>query len=106
MIKLTDVAIEQFKRLMKKEGKEGYNIRLAVIPGGCAGLHYDLRFQKEPYINDIIVRDNEINIIINNESVEYLWDLEIDYKDNLKESGFIYKNPNATQNCGCGESFS
>ena len=91
---------------MKKEGKESYALRVGVTPGGCAGLSYDLRFQKAPYDNDFIFEQGDLKIFINPESLSYLQGIEIHYVDTLKESGFQYRNPNAKSSCGCGTSFS
>ena len=88
------------------EGKEGFGLRVSVATGGCAGLSYDLRFQKAPYDNDILAEQDGLPIFIHPESASFLKGVQIDFKDTLKESGFQYKNPNATQSCGCGISFS
>ena len=103
---LTDAAIEKVKSMMAKEGKEGYALRVGVVTGGCAGLSYEMKFQKNPYDNDKVSEQNGLRIIVNDESVAFLKGIHIDYIDTLKESGFKYKNPNASSSCGCGTSFS
>ena len=103
---LTDEALEKVQSMMKKDNKEGQCLRVGVITGGCAGLSYDMRFQKKPYDNDIILEHKGLKILVNEESVAFLKGIVIDYKDTLKESGFQYKNPNAQSSCGCGSSFS
>jgi iron-sulfur cluster assembly protein len=103
---LTAAAVDKIKAMMKKEGKEDFGLRVGVIPGGCAGLSYDLRFQKSPYDNDHILEQDGLKIFINPESLTYLKGIEIHYKDTLKESGFQYRNPNSKSSCGCGTSFS
>ena len=105
-LKLTDAAIDKIKSMMAKEGKEGYGLRVGVIPGGCAGLSYDLRFQKAPYDNDTVIQQGDMRIFINPESLALLKGIEVHYVDTLKESGFQYRNPNAKSSCGCGTSFS
>ncbi len=105
-VKLTSAAIEKIKLMMAKEGKEGFCLRLGVVTGGCAGLSYDMRFQKEPYENDIVFEQGNLKILLNPESLEFLKGIQIDYVDTLKTSGFQYKNPNAKSSCGCGTSFS
>ena len=100
------LAINKIKAMMAKEGKDGYSLRIGVIPGGCAGLSYDLRFQKSSYENDIAFDMEGLKIFVNQESLSFLKGIEIDYVDSLKESGFKYKNPNAQNSCGCGTSFS
>lgn len=106
VVVLTDAAIEKVRSMMAKEGKEGYALRVGVVTGGCAGLSYEMKFQKNPYDNDVTSEQNGLRIIINEESVPFLKGIQIDYVDTLKESGFKYKNPNASSSCGCGTSFS
>lgn len=103
---LTEAAVEKIKSMMQKDGKEGYALRVGVVPGGCAGLSYDLRFQKSPYDNDIVFSQGDLKIFTNPESLTYLKGIEIHYVDTLKESGFQYRNPNSKNSCGCGTSFS
>ncbi len=103
---LTDAAVAKLKSMMVKEGKEGYGLRVGVVAGGCAGMSYDLRFQKNPYDNDIVFSQGDLQIFVNPESLPFLNGVEINYVDTLKESGFQYKNPNASGSCGCGTSFS
>ena len=105
-VQLTQAAIEKLKSMMLKEGKADCGVRLGVIPGGCAGLSYDMRFQKNSYDNDIVFNQGDLKIFINPESLSYLKGIEIHYVDTLKESGFQYRNPNAKSSCGCGTSFS
>lgn len=105
-VTLTPAAVEKIKSMMQKEGKEGFCLRVGVIPGGCAGFSYDMRFQKTPYENDSVFEQSGLTLIINPESLTLLQGIEIHYVDTLKESGFQYRNPNAKSSCGCGTSFS
>jgi iron-sulfur cluster assembly accessory protein len=106
VVTLTDAAVEKVKSMMAKDGKEGFALRVGVVTGGCAGLSYEMKFQKNPYDNDIAWQQKDLKIIVNQESVTFLKGIQIDYVDTLKESGFKYKNPNASSSCGCGTSFS
>lgn len=106
IVHLTGSAVAKVKSMMGKEGKEGYGLRVGVVTGGCAGMSYDLRLQKNPYGNDIVMEQGDLKIFVNPESAPFLKGVEIDYVDTLKESGFRYKNPNASGSCGCGTSFS
>ena len=106
LVTLTNAAAEKIKSMMLKEGKEGYALRFGVTTGGCAGLSYEMKFQKNPYDNDITFEQKGLKVIINNESVDFVRGVEIDYVDTLRESGFKYSNPNAKSSCGCGTSFS
>ena len=106
IVTLTDAAAAKIRSMMQKEGKQGYALRFGVVTGGCAGLSYEMKFQKTPYENDIAFNQNGVDIIVNQESVEFVQGIEIDYVDSLRESGFKYKNPKAKTSCGCGTSFS
>ncbi len=103
---LTTAAVEKVRSMMIKESKPDHGLRVGVVTGGCAGLSYEMRLQKGAYDNDVVIEQNDIKIFVNNESVDFLKGIEIDYIDTLKESGFKYKNPNAKSSCGCGTSFS
>ena len=106
IITLTDAAVEKVRSMMAKEGKEGYALRFGLTTGGCAGLSYEMKFQKNPYENDIVFEQKGLTVIVNQESLQYVKGVQIDYVDTLRESGFKYSNPNAKSSCGCGTSFS
>ncbi len=106
VVTLTDSAVKKIKSMMTTEGKEGYALRFGVVTGGCAGLSYEMKFQKNPYENDIAFEQKGLKVIINQESLEFVKGVEIDYVDTLRESGFKYHNPGAKSSCGCGTSFS
>jgi len=106
LVTLTDAAAAKIKAMMQKEGKEGFALRFGVVTGGCAGLSYEMKFQKNPYDNDIVLEQKGLTVMINQESADIVKGIEIDYVDTLKESGFKYKNPGAKSSCGCGTSFS
>ena len=106
VVRLTDPAIAKVKSMIEKEGKQGFGLRIGVVAGGGAGMSYDLRLQKNPYDNDIVMEQGDLKIFVNPESAPFLKGVEINYVDTLKESGFKYKNPNASGSCGCGTSFS
>ncbi|MBI4309521.1 MAG: iron-sulfur cluster assembly accessory protein [Candidatus Omnitrophica bacterium] len=106
LVTLTDAAVEKVKSMMGKEGKEGYALRFGVVTGGCAGLSYEMKFQKTPYDNDIAFEHKGLKVIVNQESTDFVRGIEIDYVDTLRDSGFKYRNPNAKSSCGCGTSFS
>ena len=105
LVILTDAAVEKIKSMMAKEGKEGYALRFGVVTGGCAGLSYEMKFQKNPYDNDFVFEQKGLQVIINQESVEFVRGVEINYVDTLRDSGFKYRNPVAKSSCGCGTSF-
>ena len=106
IIRLTDAAVKKIKSMMEKDGKEDYGLRFGVVTGGCAGLSYEMSFQKNSYENDHVIEQSGIKVFVNDESVSFIRGISIDYIDTLKESGFKYLNPNAKSSCGCGTSFS
>ncbi len=106
LVSLTPSALTKIKSMMAKDGKEGFGLRFGVLTGGCAGLTYDMSFQKNSYENDRVFEQEGLRVFVNEESAEFVKGIVIDYVDTLKESGFKYKNPNAKSSCGCGTSFS
>ena len=101
----TDNAISKFLELRSKEEKQDYNLRLQVIPGGCAGFRYDFSFDKDINKNDSIIEKNNLKIAIDQESLNFVKGSKIDYMETLQETGFKISNPNAQSTCGCGHSF-
>lgn len=106
IIKITDKALEQVKSIYasEKPGTEK-GLRLAVVGGGCSGLQYKIEFSEQKEKDNVIQKD-EVKILIDPKSSIYLKDVVLDYKDGLSGKGFVFENPNATNTCGCGESFS
>lgn len=107
IVDLTDSAIEQVVRLLIKEARdpEQFGLRLAIKGGGCSGLSYDLKFDSKSE-KDLIQNHNNFNVFIDPKSAIYLKGMTVDFDDSLTGKGFVFKNPNATNTCGCGESFS
>ena len=103
MITLTDTAANKIKTLLAK--KEETGIRAGVQGGGCSGFTYQLRFDNQKDF-DRVIESRGINIYIDPKSYLYLMGTEIDFVDELNQSGFKFVNPNAKRTCGCGESFS
>jgi iron-sulfur cluster assembly protein len=105
-LELTNSAIEKFKDLMKKENKEGFALRVSVIPGGCSGFSYEMSFVEKKEENDLEIQAQDLKVYVDKESLEFLKGIKIDYLDTLHESGFKIENPNINSSCGCGKSFS
>lgn len=108
MIKVSETAKKKVVELMKDDG---YNpttdfVRVGVKSGGCSGLSYDLKFDKEQQEEDKMFEDNDIKIIVDKKSFLYLIGTTLDYSGGLNGTGFVFSNPNANRTCGCGESFS
>jgi len=103
-ITLTPRAAEHVKRYLDKRGK-GLGLRLGVRTTGCSGLAYVLEFADEVAANDEVFESEDIKVIIDGKSLVYLDGTELDFtKEGLNE-GFLFKNPNVKDECGCGESF-
>ncbi len=107
MIQLTDKAAEEVKRLIQTQNlPESVGLRVGVKGGGCSGLSYSLNFDTEQRENDRVFDSRGVKILVDSKSFLYLSGTRLDYTDGLNGSGFIFDNPNASQSCGCGSSFS
>lgn len=106
IINLTENAQKQIQTIFAAE-KPGPDkgLRLAVIGGGCSGLQYKIEFSDKKD-KDNILEFGEIRVFIDPKSSIYLKDVTLDFQDGLNGKGFVFQNPNASNTCGCGESFS
>ena len=104
-IEITEAAVEKVKELMKKQGVTGFNLRIEVKPGGCAGYSYDFALDDEQKSDDIIIEKNSLKVTVDPASAEALKGAVIDYVESLNRSGFKVDNPNAHAVCSCGSSF-
>ena len=111
-VNLTETAASKVRELLEREvsgspeeheGKD-YALRVAVQPGGCAGLRYALYFDDRKLDNDVIHTFHGVEIRFDKMSAPYLRGAEIDYVDGLQQSGFAINNPNAKGSCACGDS--
>jgi len=106
MITVTDTAVVKIKELLKRQESLSHGLRMKVVGGGCSGLQYQLDFEKSPDEDDNTIESGGIRIFVDMKSALYLTGTELDYDDGLMGAGFKINNPNATNQCGCGESFS
>jgi iron-sulfur cluster insertion protein len=106
MIALTDTATTKVKELMDAEGQPELFLRVAVRPGGCSGLSYEMFFDTEKADDDVTKNYGDVVVVVDQASAEYLSGASLDYKDGLQGAGFTINNPNAQRTCGCGQSFS
>ena len=103
---LTDAAAQKVKNLLAQEGRDDLRLRIAVQPGGCSGLIYQLYFD-DRFLEGDAVRDFDgVEVIVDRMSVPYLAGATIDFSDTIERQGFTIDNPNAVNTCACGESFS
>ena len=108
MIKVSETAKKKVIQLMQEDGfnpTEDF-VRVGVKSGGCSGLSYDLKFDKENKQDDKVFEDNGVKIIVDKKSFLYLIGTTLEYSGGLNGTGFVFNNPNANRTCGCGESFS
>ena len=108
MIVLTETATTKVKQLLEAEDQPELSLRVAVRPGGCSGLSYEMFFDSEKAPDDIekIYADGAVRVVVDPASAQYLEGASLDYKDGLQGQGFTINNPNAQRTCGCGQSFS
>ncbi|WP_417290557.1 HesB/IscA family protein [Corallibacter sp.] len=108
MIKVSETAKKKVVELMTEDGFNSTTdfIRVGVKSGGCSGLSYDLKFDKEQQDDDKVFEDNGVKIIVDKKSFLYLIGTTLEYSGGLNGTGFVFNNPNANRTCGCGESFS
>src|SRR5690625_1381315 len=104
-IEITDVAAQKVKTLLAQEGRDDLRLRIAVQPGGCSGLIYQLYFD-ERFLDGDAVRDFDgVEVVVDRMSVPYLAGATIDFADTIEKQGFTIDNPNAGGSCACGDSF-
>jgi iron-sulfur cluster assembly protein len=107
MIKVNDNARAQVQHLINTEHHpENAFVRVGVEGGGCSGLMYQLIFDTEMKDGDQVFEDNGVKVVVDRKSFLYLVGTELDFTGGLNGKGFVFKNPNASRTCGCGESFS
>jgi iron-sulfur cluster assembly protein len=103
VVELTDSAETEVRRLITEEGKPG--LRLAIKGGGCSGLTYEMEFTEEAE-GDTIVEFEGFKVFLDRKSTIYLSGVTLDHQAGLDGRGFVFQNPQASNTCGCGESFS
>ena len=102
----TDSAAEKVRDLVAEEGNPELKLRVFVQGGGCSGFQYGFTFDEAVNEDDTVMTKNDVTLLIDAMSLQYLMGAEIDYKEDLQGAQFVIKNPNATTTCGCGSSFS
>ena len=102
---LTDVAANKVRALLDQEGRDDLNLRIAVQPGGCSGLRYQLFFDDRNLDGDVRQGISGVGVVVDRMSVPYLGGAVIDFVDTIEKQGFTIDNPNATGSCACGDSF-
>ncbi|WP_104200666.1 iron-sulfur cluster assembly accessory protein [Cryobacterium sp. Y29] len=102
---LTDTAALKVRSLLTQEGREDLRLRVAVQPGGCSGLIYQLYFDERMLEGDALVEFDGVGVVVDKMSVPYLDGASINFEDTIEKQGFTIDNPNAGGSCACGDSF-
>lgn len=102
---LTDAAADKVRALLSQEGRDDLRLRIAVQPGGCSGLIYQLYFDERIMDGDAVVDFGGVEVAVDKMSVPYLDGATIDFEDTIQKQGFTIDNPNAEGSCACGDSF-
>ena len=105
VIKLSNNAADRIKEIMSAADNSTIGVRVGVKSGGCAGMSYIMEYAKDVKANEEVIEDKGVKVLIDPKAIMYLLGTEMDYKKEKFSSQFIFKNPNETERCGCGESF-
>jgi iron-sulfur cluster assembly protein len=106
-ISMTDRAVDQIHEVAGDENVDLNEkmLRVAVVPGGCSGLTYDLGWDTTVQEEDTVEQHQDITVVLDKKSRLYLDGTELDFTDGLDGDGFHFANPQASRECACGESF-
>jgi len=106
LVSITEKAQAEIRAIFEREQKTSeLGLRLAVIGGGCSGLSYGMEFSERRF-DDTVIEYEGFEVLLDPKSTIYLKGITLDFQDGLQGKGFVFANPNATNTCGCGESFS
>ena len=104
-ISLTETAAIKVRALLEQEGRDDLRLRVAVQPGGCSGLQYQLFFDERALDGDVEIEQGGVPLVVDRMSAPYLVGATIDFTDTIEQQGFTIDNPNAAGGCACGNSF-
>ena len=105
-MKLESGAVEKLRELVAEEGNPDLMLRVFVQGGGCSGMSYGFTFEEIKNEDDFDFVYEEVKVVVDSMSMQYLQGATIDYKDDIMGSSFVINNPQAQTTCGCGSSFS
>lgn len=106
LITVTDAAAAELQRSMEAQDKQDMALRIAVFPGGCAGMQYGLSLDSEGQPGDEEFVSGGIRLVVGRQDLPMVAGMQVDYVQSVSGSGFKVENPNANESCGCGSSFS
>jgi iron-sulfur cluster assembly accessory protein len=104
-INVSDHAVGKVRTLLEQEGRDDLQLRIAVQPGGCSGLRYQLFFDERTLDGDVVTDFDGVSVVVDRMSLPYLNGAMIDFVDTIEKQGFTIDNPNAGGSCACGDSF-
>jgi iron-sulfur cluster assembly accessory protein len=104
-VNLADDAAAKVRSLLEQEGRDDLRLRVAVQPGGCSGLIYQLHFDERLLDGDAVRDFDGVEVVVDKMSAPYLDGASIDFADTIEQQGFTIDNPNAGGSCACGDSF-
>ena len=104
-INVSDAAADNMRTLLDQEGRDDLQLRIAVQPGGCSGLRYQLFFDERTLDGDQVSDFDGVSVVVDRMSLPYLNGALIDFVDTIEKQGFTIDNPNAGGSCACGDSF-
>ena len=104
-INVSETASAKVKSLLEQEGRDDLQLRIAVQPGGCSGLRYQLFFDERNLDGDLVTDFDGVSVVVDRMSIPYLNGATIDFVDSIEKQGFTIDNPNAGGSCACGDSF-
>ena len=104
-ILLTEAAATKVSTLLAQEGRDDLRLRVAVQPGGCSGLRYQLYFDERSFDGDVLKEFGSVGVVTDKMSAPYLMGATVDFVDTIEKQGFTIDNPNASGSCACGDSF-
>ena len=105
ILKLSENAVQRIKEIMTLNKTKAVGVRIGVKSGGCAGMSYVMEYAEDVKPNEEVIEEKGIKVFIDPKAIMYLLGTEMDYKKDKFSSQFVFKNPNETERCGCGESF-
>jgi iron-sulfur cluster assembly accessory protein len=104
-MELTATSATKVRALLDQEGRDDLRLRVAVQPGGCSGLQYQLFFDERSLDGDLDLDLQGVPVVVDRMSAPYLGGATIDFTDTIEQQGFTIDNPNAGGGCACGNSF-
>ena len=105
MINLSKAAVEEIKRLQLRRQKPKARLRLGVKTGGCVAFYYTIDFDEAINLGDRVYDCSGLSVVVDEQSIDSLDELTLDYSEDLMGGGFRFHNPKAVESCGCGNSF-